>query len=217
MQQPRYGMCSQFGNKPCPARRIAGKCHLIRPARLTGCLLRLRLLQLQTVQQCCAEEKCPRASSLACQLSQHLAVWTLWRYAFHRCAGSCCMSAYKCNLGCEAKVRVELPVPAKACCRRTSTASKRLLLHQYARLLSPSALMESSDLSRLPSLTLCCPPAQSCADPVKTIRQNSLSRLKATMSCLNPASPTVKAFGQPYAKYMLRNYDITLRFRHGRL
>lgn len=78
-------------------------------------------------------------------------------------------------------------------------------------------MTESSDLSSLPSLTLCCPPAQSCADPVKTIRQNSLSRHRATMSCLNPASPTVKAFGQPYAKYMVRNYTITIRFRHGRL
>ena len=127
------------------------------------------------------------------------------------------MSAYKCNAGWEAKLRVELPVRTKACCLRTSTASKRLLLHQYARLLSPSALMESSDLSSLPSLILCCPPAQSCADPVNTIRQNSLSRLRATMSCLNPASPTANAFGQPYAKYMVRNYTVTVRLRHGRL
>ena len=69
MHQARYGMCSQSGNKPCPAMRKAGRCHLISPARLTGCLLRLRLLQLQTVQQCCAEGRCPRASGLACQLS----------------------------------------------------------------------------------------------------------------------------------------------------
>lgn len=95
--EARCWMCSQCRNKPCPAMRKAGRCHLISPARLTGCLLQLRLLQLQTVQQCCAEERYPRASTLACQLSQHLAVWTLCRYAFHRCAGSCCMSAYRCN------------------------------------------------------------------------------------------------------------------------
>lgn len=75
--------------------RKLGRCRLTSLAGLTGCLQQLMLLQLPTVQQCCAEERYPHASSRACQPRQHLAIWTLCRCAFHRCAGNCCMSANK--------------------------------------------------------------------------------------------------------------------------